>query len=250
MLLCAALLGPGATWAQPRPDGKPFVIGTQQEADTFLGRWQRRIYPDLFRRLGMTVQFQVMPLQRLTVASDQGAIDGEVARAAAYVAQHPELVRIDEPLYDIVWTLFSTDKSLHLGSLGELAQQPWRATYLRGIGICESALKSVVPPDRLLDVSTDVQGFNMLKLGRSELHCSGDLTLLTLQYQPEFRGTDLSHRVIDIGTTALFPVVHKRHADLAPRMGAALRQMKAEGLIERYRAEALRDMSAAAAASR
>ncbi|MBI3367488.1 MAG: hypothetical protein HY021_03245 [Burkholderiales bacterium] len=245
LALTLVLARPSA-WAQPRTDGKPFVMGTQQEADTFLGRWQRRIYLELFRRLGLTVQFQVMPLQRLTVASEQGAIEGEVARIGTYAAQHPDLVRVDEPLYDIVWTLFSIDKNLRLNSLSELAVQPWRATYLRGIGICESALKAVVPPDRLFDVSTDAQGFSMLKLGRSELHCSGDLTLLTLQNQPEFRGTDISHRVIDIGATALYPVLHRRHADLAPRMVAALRQMKAEGLVERYRAEALRGMAASA----
>jgi hypothetical protein len=34
---------------------------------------------------------------------------------------------------------------------------------------------------------------------------------------------------------------HRKHADLAPRLAAALKQMKAEGLIERYRVDALRE---------
>ena len=226
-----------------------FVMGTSQDGDTFLGRWQRRIYPELFRRLGMTVRFQVMPLQRLSVASEQGAVDGEVARIGSYASQHPALVRVDEPVYDIVWALFSIDPGLRLGSLAELATRPWRVTYQRGIAICEKALKAVVPADRLLDVGTDAQGFNMLRVGRSDLHCTGDLTLPTLQSLPELRGVDISHRVLEISVDPLYPLVHQRLAELAPRMAVALKQMKAEGLIERYRAEALREMAAAAAAA-
>jgi ABC-type amino acid transport substrate-binding protein len=242
------VLGAGTAFAQTGGDAKPFFIGTSQEAETFLGRWQRRIYPELFRRLGLTVEFRVMPLQRLTIASEQGAVDGEVARIGSYASQHPELVRVDEPVYDMVWALFSIDTGLRLGSLNELAAQPLRVTYQRGIAICEKALKAVVPADRLLDVATDAQGFNMLRVGRSDLHCTGDLTLPTLQYLPELRGVDISHRVLDIGANPLFPLVNKRHADLAPRMAAALRQMKAEGLVERYRADVLREMAAAPAA--
>jgi len=240
------LLGAGMPFAQTGSDAKAFSIGTSQEADSFLGRWQRRIYPELFRRLDMTVQFKVMPLQRLAIASEQGAVDGEVARIGSYAAQHPELVRVDEPVYDIVWALFSIDTGLRLSALGELAVQPLRVTYQRGIAICEKALKAVVPADRLLDVGTDAQGFNMLRVGRSDLHCTGDLTLPTLQYLPELRGVDISHRVLDISANPLFPLVHKRHAELAPRMAVALKQMKAEGLIERYRTEVLREMAAAA----
>jgi len=243
------LLSAGMVFAQTGGDAKPFFIGTSQEAETFVGRWQRRIYPELFRRLGLTVQFRVMPLQRLTIASEQGAVDGEVARIGSYASQHPELVRVDEPVYDIAWALFSIDTGLRLGSLNELAVQPLRVTYQRGIAICETALKAVVPPERLLDVGTDAQGFSMLRVGRSDLHCTGDLSLPTLQTLPELRGVDISHRVLDIGANPLFPLVHKRHAELAPRMAAALKQMKAEGLIERYRAEVLREMAEAAPAA-
>lgn len=243
------LLNAGMAFAQAGGDAKPFFIGTSQEAETFVGRWQRRIYPELFRRLGLTVQFRVMPLQRLTIASEQGAVDGEVARIGSYASQHAELVRVDEPVYDIVWALFSIDTGLRLDSLNELAARPLRVTYQRGIGVCETALKAVVPAERLLDVSTDAQGFNMLRVGRSDLHCTGDLSLPTLQTLPEWRGVDISHRVLDIGANPLFPLVHKRHAELAPRMAAALKQMKAEGLIERYRAEVLREMAEAAPAA-
>ena len=242
-------LATGTALAQAGGDAKPFFIGTSQEAETFLGRWQRRIYLEVFRRLGLTVEFRVMPMQRLTIASAQGAVDGEVARAGTYASQHPGLVRVDESLYDNDWALFSIDKGLRLGSLNDLSVRPLRVTYQRGIAVCEQALKAVVPADRLLDVGTDAQGFNMLRVGRSDLHCTGDLNLPTLQALPEFRGVDISHRVLDGGANPLFPIVQKRHAELAPRMAAALKQMKAEGLIERYRAEVLREMAAEPAAA-
>lgn len=42
----------------------------------------------------------------------------------------------------------------------------------------------------------------------------------------------------------LYPYLQRRHAALAPRLAATLRQMKAEGLFERYRVEVLRQLAA------
>jgi hypothetical protein len=57
----------------------------------------------------------------------------------------------------------------------------------------------VVPADRLLDVGTDAQGPNMPRVRRSDLHFTGDLALPTLQFLPELRGVDISHRVLAFG---------------------------------------------------
>lgn len=220
----------------------PFVLGTSQAEDTYSGKLQRRIYREAFRRLDVPLEFSVMPLQRLTISTDQGVVDGDVARVASYGASHPELVRVDEPVYDVVWALFSTNTAFELDSLAALSSKGWRATYLRGVGICERALKPLLPPDRLSDVTSDAQGFSMLKLGRTEVHCTADLSALTLQYTPEFRDVDILHKVVEIGVFPLHAYLLRRHADLAPRLAAVLRQMRTEGLIDRYRAEVQRDI--------
>ncbi|HEV8691918.1 MAG TPA: hypothetical protein VGQ91_16565 [Ideonella sp.] len=237
---CALVLAwPAATHAA---DGPVFELGTSQGEDTLPGKMQRRIYGEAFRRLGLPLHFNVMPLQRLSAAADQGQIDGDVARVPGYGADHPELVRVDETVYDVTFALFTTNPTLTLPSLAALADTNWRGTYIRGAAVCLHALRPLLPGDRLIDVSTDAQGFDMLCLGRSEVHCTADLSALTLRYSPGFRGIDIMRKVADIGSYALHPYLHRRHAELAPKLAAVLKQMKAEGLVERYRAESLREL--------
>ncbi len=221
---------------------QPFVMGTSQPEDTYAGKLQRRIYREAFRRLDIPLQISVLPLQRLTIVADQGAIDGDVARTHGYAANHPDLVRVEEPVYDSVWALFAVNPTLELDALPSLANRPWRATYLRGVGICERALKPLVPPERLSDVTSDTQGFTMMRLGRTDVHCTADLSAINLQYTAEFSDLPITRKVAEIGSFPLHPYVHRKHADLAPRLATVLRQMKADGLLERYRQEAFREV--------
>jgi polar amino acid transport system substrate-binding protein len=39
-----------------------------------------------------------------------------------------------------------------------------------------------------------------------------------------------------------YPYLHRKHADLAPRLAAVLKQMKSEGLIKAYRLQVERDL--------
>jgi hypothetical protein len=91
-------------------------------------------------------------------------------------------------------------------------------------------------------VTSDAQGFNMLRLGRTEVHCTADLSAFTLQNSPEFKGSTITRRVVDIGSFPLHPYLHRKHAELATRLATVLRQMKSEGLIERYRTEVMREV--------
>jgi len=59
---------------------------------------------------------------------------------------------------------------------------------------------------------------------------------------PEFQGTSV-RKVISIGNAVpTYPYINKQNADLAPRLAAVLKQMKAEGLIETYRMQVERDL--------
>jgi hypothetical protein len=40
---------------------------------------------------------------------------------------------------------------------------------------------------------------------------------------------------------SLYPYLHMKHSALAPRLAAVLKQMKAEGLVERYRIDTERE---------
>ena len=84
----------------------------------------------------------------------------------------------------------------------------------------------------------------MVLAERSDFYCSTDFGVVNEQNTAAFRNVTTLRRLVQVGgVVPLYPYLHRRHAELAPRLAAALKQMKSEGLIERYRAEVLREVS-------
>jgi polar amino acid transport system substrate-binding protein len=241
VLLSFLSLWPATVPAGPAP---PFVMGMVEPETTYLAKWYRRIYGEAFRRLDLPLQITAYPAQRIGVLLDQGAIDGEVVRASIYAEAHPELIRLDESVIDIVWGLYSANAALELKRLEDLPAMKLRATYRRGVLYCERVLKSVLSPEQILDVTQDEQAVTMLLAGRSDVFCSAnilDFSTLSGLSSAERKGIATIRRVLALDTMPLYPYLLRKHAGLAPRLAAVLKAMKAQGLIERYRLEALHE---------
>jgi hypothetical protein len=175
---------------------------------------------------------------------EQGLLDGECVRAIGYAAAHPELVRVEESVFDIRFSVFAVNPKVTPTQLDELAAGGLQAHYRAGVLACESALKRTLPANQWFSTTTTEQGLKMLLAGRSDLFCEVDLALLNERYTPQFRSAPVPRRLFDLAEPApLYPYLHRRRAELAPRLAATLRQLKAEGLIERFRIDALRSVS-------
>lgn len=240
MAAAVALLPGPPAWAQP---ATPFVLGTDQAEGVYTDRWMRRTYAEAFRRLDVPLQIVVYPLQRLSVMLEQGSIDGEMLRARGYATAHPTLVRVDESVFDVGFALFVANPAHSLHRIDQLASTTMNGIYRRGVLFCESALKAAMPPGRLADITDTPQGLHMLLAGRTDFLCDVDASVLNALYSSEFKGVTTIRKMLEVGTAIpLYPYLHPRRAELAPRLAAALKQMKAEGLVERYRLEALREL--------
>jgi polar amino acid transport system substrate-binding protein len=214
-------------------------MGSIQPEDSFLGRWVRQIYTEAFRRVGVPVDIAVLPVLRLSLMADRGEIDGDVARVHGYGAAHPELTRVEQPVMEAQRILYGVEPGWTLKDAQALVGSTRTAVFVRGVSTCETLLKAVLPPAQVVDVSSDVQALNMVLGRRTDLFCTSDVGLQGLLSRPEFRHVNGLHAVLDAGTQPYYPYLHRRHAALAPLLAAALRQMKEEGLINRYRAESL-----------
>ena len=237
LALAAALCGAPAQ-AQQQPAPAPFVMATHQSETSFQGQWVRRIYTEAFRRLGVPVLLPAIPLQRMTEMLDRGEIDGDVGRVHAHGLAHPELVRVEEAMYDVVFGLYTLSPEIELKQADDLAAKPWSATYVRGVAVCERLLKSL-PPGNVTAISTDEQGMEMLALKRVDLYCAANHTVTDVASRERYRQLPPPRLALSMGTIPLYPYLHRRHAALALRLAAVLREMRAEGLIERYRLESL-----------
>ena len=219
---------------------RPFVMVTDQPETTYEGKWQRLAYSEAFKRLGVPLEVELMPTQRVTAMVDSGAVDGQFMRVSAYADTHPEQLRVDESIYEVGFALWVSNPALTLSRLQDLAATSWIGIYRRGVELCQHSLSPVVPAERLSSVATEHDGLRMLLTGRVDYFCEIDAALQSALYSPEFKGVTSVRPLLTVGDRILlYPYLYKKHAELAPRLAAVLKGMKAEGLLERFRREAL-----------
>ncbi len=94
-------------------------------------------------------------------------------------------------------------------------------------------LSKVVPPERLSFVPTIEQALKKLRAGRTDIFVYVEPLVLSVLRSAEFQDAGIQ-MVGMMEEFALYPFLHKKHADLAPKLAEALKQMKAEGLFEQY----------------
>jgi hypothetical protein len=114
--------------------------------------------------------------------------------------------------------------------------------YRRGVLGCENALKPLSPVMQLSDILTTEQGLKKLVSKRTDFYCDIDLGVLNEMSAAKAAEFATVRKLFNVGNSMpLYPYLNKKNAALAPRLAAVLKQMKTEGLIERYRREAMRE---------
>lgn len=220
------------------------VLGTPRPDGNYAGAYLRRIYSELFSRVGVPIEIRTLPTARLALELANGSIDGDLGRPWAFAESQPNLVRIDEPVMEIVFALWTLNPTIKLSKLEQLRALPYTATYTRGVVQCEEILKSVLPEQRVLDVTTTSNALGMLHYGRNELYCGVDVAVLSDAGSPEFADKPPLLKVMNVAKPdAIYLYLQRKHAALVPQIGTTLRKMRTEGTLERLRKESLRDFN-------
>ncbi len=240
LLLLSCLHAPGRAASTA-----PFAMGVDHDETSFAGRWISRIYGEAFRRLGVPLRFVVYPTKRLSVMLAGGEVDGEAWRAPDYAIAYPDLVRVDEAVVDGRFALYAAGSLARLERIEDLAAANLRVQYRRGVLVCENTLKRWQPAPRLSDVTSTEQGLrNLLESPADTALCDTELAVESALHSARFKGAAPIVRLLSLsGSVPLYPYLHRKNAAMAPRLAAVLRQMKSEGLIERYRREVDREFA-------
>lgn len=223
----------------PPATAKPFVVTAGGEPNTWGSRLGVLIYTEAFKRLGIPFRMEHYTLARGAAMVEQGLADGELSRVYEYGADRPYLVRVEESVVDLGFSLYTANPALRMERLEDLRSTSYLVEFRRGLLLCETTLKGLVPSTQLSDVPTREQGLKKLLAGRTDLYCEIDVYVQQELHSPEFK--DLANvanvrKLVSLGKTVpTYPYLNKKHADLAPRLATVLRQMKAEGLMETYR---------------
>lgn len=93
-----------------------------------------------YRNLGLTMQLETLPLERLRIEVMRGdLVDGNLAAAASLEQITPQLIRIPVPIYLLELTVFSASADIKPSQWSEL--RPLRVAYLAGMLSVEARLK-------------------------------------------------------------------------------------------------------------
>lgn len=224
-----------ATPAAVLPD--MVLASTQETMQTPDGAWLRLIYTEAFKRLGYSLVVPEYPLARGAAMATKGDIDGLLQRAAFYHGIDPTLVQVPEYHFTVRFVAYGITPITGLNGWTSLRGRDLKVECRRGILICELQAAKYLGESRVAIANSSELGLRMLVHGRIDLLIDSQYSVDGQLARAEFRGAGVrALGVMDEQTMHVF--LHAKHAALAPRLAAVLRQMKQEGLIEQYRIKA------------
>lgn len=238
VILCLALL-----LGQPvLATGSITLAFWQEPATDFRWRWGELVYREAFRRLGIEFHYKVVPPARASAMADSGEVDGEPSRIAAYAALHPDLIRVNEVVYTDQILAYAVKPGMVLNGWEDFRGTDYRVEHYRGMAYAQEYLPGVVKPEHLSTITTAQQGLKQLIADRIDVYVDSYSNVSLLLASPEFKDAGIYSAgvLMDISS---YPYLHKRHADWVPKLAEVLRQMKAEGLVQQYFAQAKQEVT-------
>jgi len=210
------------------------TLVTQKRQETPAGKFLNLVYTEAFRRLGITFAIKTVPAKRASHMSDLGRVDGELSRIYSYNEMHPNVIRVEEPHWHSGFIAVAADPSIQLDGWKSLQGTDYRVNYRRGIKGCAVNLPRVVRPEKLEKVSKASHGYRKVLSGRADIFIGAEMDTVSVLESDDFRNSGLQIvGVMESFTAHAF--LHKKHKELVPELSEILKEMKQEGLFERYR---------------
>lgn len=187
---------------------------------------------EAFRRSGVRLRLVKLPAERGLINANAGVEDGDMVRIAGLEAHYPNLVRVPEKLLD--WEFAAFGKNAALPARWEtLRDRP--VGHIRGWKIYEQHLAGA---PRVVTAETSAQLFRQLQRDRIEVALYERWQGLSRIRREGLSGMHALEP--SLARREMFIYLNKRHTALAPKLAAALRAIKAEGLYDRlYREKVL-----------
>lgn len=208
-------------------------MSTWFEQDTPSGKRVDAIFSDVFKRAKVDFKYVVIPPARATRMLEAGKIDGEFHRIKEYAENIPEIIRVEEPLVSVVTSAFVINPDIQIKDANSLKNTYYRVEYLRGNVISERVLKTVVEPQRLSVNNSIEYSFEKLLRGRIDILVTTDIEMFHMLELEKYKNI----KVFTAGQLAkvdLYTFLHKKHKDLATKMAKAIKEIKEEGLMQKY----------------
>lgn len=192
------------------------------------------LYTEALQRFGYKFNYETHPPQRSLIEANSGRIDGLAARLefdADLKRQYPNLIQVEEQIWSVSTGAYSHNPALHIESWESLGNQNLLVGYADGMISARRGVKKYVRPDNGIAATDVYQGLKMLKAKRIDVFVDSDITIRNALENDEFKGVGFT-RVGTVERYPLYPYLHKKHAEIAPKLAAALKAMKKDGTFK------------------
>lgn len=195
-----------------------------------------RVMTEAFRRMGIKLKIVNLPSERALVNANEGVEDGNFARVEGLDKLYPNLIRVSEEITTFEFVAFSRKATLKTTGWNSL--KPYKVGIITGWKILEN---NIVGVKSITKVRDEKLLFSLLLAGKVDLVVYDRLQGEVVIKQAAAEGI----RALEppLAVRGMFPYLHKRHADLVPKLEQTLRAMKKDGTFNRIVGETLRTIS-------
>lgn len=195
-----------------------------------------RIMTEAFRRMGITLKIVNLPSERALVNANEGLDDGNFARVEGLDKQYPNLIRVSEEITTFEFVAFSRKAAFKTAGWDSL--KPYNVGIITGWKILENNIAGV---KSLTKVSDELLLFKLLLNAKVDVvvydRMQGKVVLNRLAAE------GIRELKPPLAVKGMYPYLHKRHADLVPKLEHTLWAMKKDGTFKRIVGETLRTVS-------
>jgi polar amino acid transport system substrate-binding protein len=183
-----------------------------------------------FDQLGVKFELRTFPPNRIPVEISKGKIDGDAHRIYDYNYEnrYPDLIRVEEPIQIVTQSVFTKRTDIQVNGWKSLSD--CKILYLSGIIAVENGLESArIPLENRLGVYDIDDAFKLLNIGRGDIVIVSPSTGQASLNKLGLSGKNIKMLSPPVITIELYPYMHKKHADLAVKLAARIKQMKLTG---------------------
>jgi len=188
--------------------------------------YEDRIVAEAFRRIGVGVQLVVLPSERALQNANQGVDDGNFPRIEGLTALYPNLVMVPESMSTFPCAAFTCDPKLKSVAWADL-QGP-QVAYVQGWKLVE---RNVADAGKLQHARDQEAVFALLDKGRARIVIADLYTGREIIRRKGYK--NMRALLPPLADPPMYIYLHKRHAQLVPKLAQALREMKRDGAMER-----------------
>lgn len=185
------------------------------------------ILKEVFERIGMKVQIAQLPAERSLVNANSGIDDGDAHRVVGIEKFFPNLIPVPVTWPKMRFVAFTMGEDFPTHSWSQLSYRS--VAFINGWKILE---RKIVDNGQVTLAKDAIQLFDLLTHGRVQVVIYDAWLGLAYLQENNIQGVRMLEPAF--AERDLYMYLHKKHADLVPRVEDAFRAVKADGTYERY----------------